>query len=95
MKNIQVIDSAINCAYNIYSVTSEVFEKIFPNGQDIEFSDDLFARLGDETAQELLSPVWSSRVEKCDVKGVHGTLFYGLDEKKPFYPNKKEVDLDL
>jgi hypothetical protein len=32
---------------------------------------------------------------KKTVNGIHGTLFYQLDEKKKFYPNKKEENLTL
>lgn len=94
MKNIQVIDGADNCAYDIFSISDEGFLKIFPNGQDIEFSEDLFERLGDDAAGNLLDPVWKSRLDKKEVKGIHGTLFYGLQNKKQYYPNKRDDDLD-
>ncbi len=38
MKNIQVIDGAINCAYDVYVATGEDFLLLFPgSGQDIQF----------------------------------------------------------
>lgn len=45
-KNIQVIDGADNCHYPIYSIEEEYFNLIFPNGQDIEFIDDFYKRIG-------------------------------------------------
>ncbi len=95
MKNIQVIDGAINCAYSIFSASDKTFKVIFPgNGQNIEFVNDLVRRVGKKRAGELLSPIWQKRVEKNSVKGIHGTLFYELETKKPFYPTKRETDLD-
>ncbi len=95
MKNIQVIDGAMNCCYDIFSVSDDDFLVIFPDGQDIEFSDDLFKRLGDEQANKVLEPIWKNQVNKKEVNGIHGTLFYQLEYKKEYYPNKKEADLDL
>jgi len=94
-KNIQVIDGATNCAYSIYRIGSADFAKVFPGpGQDIEFIDDLMDRLGEAESIHILSPIWRNRVEKPQVHGIHGTLLYGLDFKKPFYPHKRETDLD-
>lgn len=98
MKNIQVIDSAINCAYSIYQVEDDVFDLIFPNeGQDIEFIEDFEERVGIEKVNSVLRPAWSRMIrEKSNVNGIHGTLFYELrDEKKRFYPNKRETDFDI
>lgn len=95
MKNIQVIDGAVNCAYCVYQVSDEDFSLIFPGAnQDIEFIDDLFDRLGDQKAEKILSLIWKRRTDKKNISGLHGTLFYQLECKKKFYPNKRELDLD-
>ena len=94
MKNIQVIDGADNCAYDIFSISDTGFLKVFPNEQDIEFSEDLFERLGDDEASKVLEPIWKNRLVKTEFKGIHGTLFYGLQSKKQYYPNKRDDDLD-
>jgi hypothetical protein len=44
MKNIQVIDSALNCVYDIFAATDEEFALIFPPGEDVAFIDELLAR---------------------------------------------------
>lgn len=94
-KNIQVIDGATNCAYSIYPMNSADFAKVFPGpGQDVEFIDDLMDRLGETEAIRILSPIWGHRVDKPQVQGIHGTLFYGLEVKRAFYPNKRETDFD-
>ena len=46
MKNIQVIDGAENCTYDIYSINDKDFKIIFPGKtQDVEFADDLINAL--------------------------------------------------
>ena len=95
MKNIQVIDDALNCTYSIFAVEDAEFEMLFPNGTDIEFNDDLFARLGEAEAAKLLDEIWKRPVDKKSVIGIHGTLFYGMDYKKKYYPTKRDCDMKL
>jgi hypothetical protein len=91
MKNIQVIDGAENSEYAIYSVTDDEFALIFPaEGQNIEFIEDLVERLGEDMADRVFEHVWDRRVDKLDVVGIHGTLFYELLSKKEFYPTKND-----
>jgi hypothetical protein len=91
MKNIQVIDGAMNCAYDVYATTEEEFLKIFPGvDQDIQFIEDI---RDDEEIKQILARMWKQRLSKPEIHGIHGTLFYELTAKKQFYPNKKESDL--
>ncbi|NJK52830.1 MAG: hypothetical protein HC936_08330 [Leptolyngbyaceae cyanobacterium SU_3_3] len=93
MKNIQVIDHAINCAYDVYRVTEEEFSRIFPESeQDIQFIEDLG---DDEDITQILTRMWKRRLKKPEINGIHGTLFYQLAEKKRFYPTKREIDLTI
>jgi len=93
MKNVQVIDGAINTAYNIYAIPDDEFELIFPDGQDIEFIEDFVERAGSRRADRILSAAWRRLVKKSEVQGIHGTLFYGLKaQKMGLYPNKRFAD---
>ncbi|MGG6269826.1 hypothetical protein ACQ4M3_40625 [Leptolyngbya sp. AN03gr2] len=93
MKNIQVIDRAMNCAYDVYSATDEEFLKIFPEpNQDIQFNEDIEE---DEEIRQILARLWKRRLKKLEIHGIHGTLFYQLPEKKQFYPNKRDSDLTV
>jgi hypothetical protein len=93
MKNIQVIDGAINCAYDVFAATEAEFALIFTGaGQDIQFIEDIQDNL---LVQKALVNLWQRRITKSDIQGIHGTLFYGLSEKQQFYPNKMEIDLTL
>jgi len=92
-KNVQVIDGALNCAYDIFSLPEDDFRLVFPStDQDIEFVEDFFAR-DERVAQRVCEAMWTSRVDKTSVRGIHGTLFYGLEAKKVFYPTKREKEM--
>ncbi|MEH6631246.1 MAG: hypothetical protein V7776_10480 [Halopseudomonas aestusnigri] len=92
-RNIQVIDNAENCTYSIFKLEESVFRVIFPNGQDVEFIEDLVNRIGEEKVLELLAPMWKCEEPKSKVIGIHGTLFYQLEFKKKYYPSKKESEM--
>ena len=93
MKNIQVIDGASNCSYDIFAMTEEEFRILFPDpGQDIEFIEDAIDRTGNDELGEIMRNVWKRPVKKPDVTGIHGTLFYELLWKKKYYPNKRSDD---
>ena len=100
MKNIQVIDGAYNASYDIWTISDELFQLIFPNeGQNIEFIEDFtertWSRLSTSEQKRLYAEWWSRPVPKSEVQGIHGTLFYELKEAKAgYYPNKKESDLN-
>ncbi len=94
MKNVQVIDGARNCTYDVFAASEEDFHLIFPGeGQDVEFIEDFIDRVGEHVANGVTKRLWSSRVDKKRVAGIHGTLFYELDFKKKFYPSKREEEM--
>jgi len=94
MKHIQVIDSATNTGYWIYQVDDISFFEMFPDkGQDIEFISDFIQRVGESRAEEILSNIWPRKMDKKSVPGIDGTLFFELEHKKRYYPNKRESDL--
>jgi hypothetical protein len=95
MKNIQVIDGANNCSYDIFAVTDDEYKILFPDpGQDIEFIEDAIDRAGECKLGAIMKNVWARRIKKTDVNGIHGTIFYELLWKKRYYPNKKDDDIE-
>lgn len=40
MKNIQIIDRALNCAYDIFEMSDDLYDYIFRGGRDIAFIED-------------------------------------------------------
>lgn len=96
MPNIQVIDGADNCTYEIFEADRDIFCLIFPEeGQDVEFADEFAARVGERRASEALNELWRRRLDKKRANGIHGTLFFELENKKAFYPTKKESEMSL
>ena len=68
---------------------------IFPNDQqNIEFIEDVTARLNEAECNQLATALWKYPLNKQDVKGIHSTLFYECGYKKEYYPNKYERDLN-
>lgn len=94
MKNIQIIDGAVNATYSIFQATDEEFEQIFPQGgQDIEIVEDYVDRVGENEAGRTLSQLWGRPVRKRDVQGIHGTLYYDYQKKAKYLPkSKREID---
>jgi hypothetical protein len=90
MKNIQIIDSAENSVYDIFQATEDEFAVIFPDGTDVAFSDEL---LGDEQSLiALFTEIWKRRIPKKEAQGIHGIIFYGLSQKKQYYPTRKDEE---
>jgi hypothetical protein len=87
MKNIQVIDGALNCTFSIFQATDEEFALVFPEaGQDIQYAEDLdLSAVGD-----VLDRIWERPIRKRDAMGIHGTLFYQLQRYKEWYPQNRE-----
>jgi alkyl sulfatase BDS1-like metallo-beta-lactamase superfamily hydrolase len=94
MKNIQVIDGALNCTFSIFQATDEEFSLLFPEpGQDIQYAEDLTFASQDEF-NAALQRIWERPLRKQDACGIHGTLFYQLERYKKTYREKREDSVD-
>jgi hypothetical protein len=96
MKNIQVIDGALNATYSIFQATDQEFDQIFSApGQDIEIVEEYVGRVGEKQAERVLSALWKRPVHKRHAQGIHGTLFYDYAERTNYLPgSRREVDRD-
>ena len=92
MKNIQVIDGAVNCVYDIFATTDEEFALIFPPGEDVAFIDEVLERNDSTPIDNLFQNLWRRRIPKVHVNGIHGVLFYDSDAKKVFYPTRRDEE---
>jgi hypothetical protein len=92
VKNIQIIDAAENCVYDIFAATESEFRLIFPPGEDIAFIDEVYEREDEESLKVVFKNIWLRRVPKSEVQGIHGLLFYQLDAKKIYYPTRKDEE---
>lgn len=95
MKNIQVIDGAVNATFSVFQATDEEFAAIFPDGSDIDTIEDVIARLGEIEAARVVGPMWERPILKRDAQGIHGTLLYDADERREYLPqSRRELDWD-
>jgi len=92
MKNIQVIDGAVNCVYDIFAATEEEYGLIFPAGEDVAFIDEVRGRVASDTLIPALTALWQRRIPKCEAIGIHGLLFYECEEKKVYYPTRRDEE---
>lgn len=92
MKNIQVIDGAVNCVYDIFAATDDEFDLIFPEGTNIAFIEDVCARENEEVLANAFTNIWARPIQKAEANGIHGIIFYGLIEKKKYYPNLRDEE---
>ena len=94
MKNIQIIDGALNATFSVFQATEDEFAALFPaDGQDMEIIEDFFERCGEEEARRILEPIWERPILKRDTQGIHGTLYYNYEDRRQYLPaTKREVD---
>jgi hypothetical protein len=91
MKNIQVIDGALNCTFSIFQATDEEFALLFPEPrQDIQYAEDLVLLPRQDEVEAALRQLWERPIRKQDALGIHGTLFYKLERYKTYYRAKRE-----
>ena len=90
MKNIQIIDGANNCVYDIFSAEDTEYYLLFPEGKDIAFIDEIYSTGDAQLLDTIFKNIWQRRIKKSDVCGIHGIIFYELENKKAFYPTRKD-----
>ena len=86
MKNIQIIDGADNCTFSIFQATDREFRRSFPAVDRISSSPNSSSNASVPRGSAVLTPIWERPIAKKDVKGLHGTLFYGFQSRKPLLP---------
>jgi hypothetical protein len=92
VKNIQIIDGAENCVYDIFGSTDDEFALIFPDEQDIAFIDEVYSRGNSAELDCAFENIWKRRIAKRDAMGIHGILFYEVEAKKAYYPTRRDED---
>lgn len=92
LKNIQVIDGAINSTFDIFEIEDEKFDILFPGEKDVSFLEDYPQRLLNNN--HFWDTIYCRKVDKKSVNGIHGTLHLtGSDIDKNEFPNRKESDI--
>jgi hypothetical protein len=92
MKNIQIIDGAENCVYDIFAATDSEFLLIFGSNTNIGFIDEIYANGNTPELDKAFEKIWSRPIKKNEVLGIHGTIFYELSSKKIYYPSRRDEE---
>jgi hypothetical protein len=92
MKNIQIFDEAVNAVYDIFAATGDEFALIFSTGTDIAFIDEVYQQQPAEVLDAAFNAIWQRRVPKSQAMGIHGILFYESEQKKPYYPTRRDEE---
>jgi hypothetical protein len=70
MKNIQIIDGALNYTFSVFQITDEEFALLFPEpGQDIQFVEDLADLPAQKEIALALNRIWERPIRKREVQG--------------------------
>lgn len=90
MKNVQVIDGAVNSIFEIYEVPEALFELMFPDQRDVAFLSDV-ERAFEGRCDDPWAWLHRNSVAKRQVVGIHGTLHLtGSGCLEEYFPDRRE-----
>jgi hypothetical protein len=94
MKNIQIIDGALNSTFDIYQIRDDLYKLIFPNDSDIAFIEDVESISARSGIDKFWDRIYRHKVDKRQVRGIHGTLHLtGSHVSKQYFPTGKESEV--
>ena len=96
MKNVQVIDGAVNSTFDIYAISEDTYNVIFSNGEDVVFLDSVEVRLRSLNIDKeaFWQRFYRKKVLKKEVEGIHGTLHLtGSFCQEQYFPTHKENEV--
>lgn len=76
----------------IFAATDEEFSLIFRSDEDIAFIDEVYQRRPAKYLDAVFAEIPKRRIPKANSKGIHGTLYYGLERKKSYYPTRRDEE---
>ena len=72
MKNIEVVDGALNSRFEIYAVEDHIFDQLFPEERDEIYLEDVSEDIQNNV--EFWNQVYAREVDRHSVRGIHGIL---------------------
>lgn len=95
MKNILIVDGALNATFSVFQATNEEFATLFPNGEEIDVIEDVIERTGEEVADAIFARVWKRPILKSATQGIHATLIWDDPSRRDYLPaSRREIDWD-
>lgn len=94
MKNVQVVDGAMNSTFDIYEIPEDLFKLMFPDYHDIAFQDEVDEIFQTHGGEHIWDLVYAKKIDKKSVNGIHGTLHLsGSSCEKEDFPTRKEAEV--
>ena len=93
MKNVQIIDGAVNSVFEIYEIDDLSFKEIFTNDRDVVFMSEITKYIDCNNEESVLfwQKFYSNRKDKKSINGIHGTLHLeGSNCQKIYFLEGKE-----
>lgn len=72
MKNIEIVDGALNSRFEIYAVEDEIYDRLYPGEKDEIYLEDLSEEIQNDVA--LWDQVYAREMDRRLVRGIHGIL---------------------
>lgn len=72
MKNVVIIDGALNSRFEIYGIEENIFNQLFPSDIDEIYLEDLDDELQDDAT--FWNRVYENEIGRQNVQGIHGIL---------------------
>ena len=72
MRNIEIVDGALNSRFEIFAVEDRIFDRLFCGGKDEIYLEDLSEDLQNEV--KFWDEVYAREVDRSSVQGIHGIL---------------------
>jgi hypothetical protein len=95
MKNILMIDGAMNATFSVFQATDDEFATLFPNGQEMDVIEDVIARTGADVSERIFNRIWQRPILKSEAVGIHATLIYDDPSRRDYLPlSRREIDWD-
>ena len=95
MKNILMVDSAMNATFSVFQATDDEFKTLFPNGEEMDVIEDVIIRTGEEVAGVIFDQVWQRPILKSEATGIHATIIYDDPSRRDYLPaSRREIDWD-
>jgi hypothetical protein len=92
VKNILVIDEALNAVDNIFAASDKEFSLIFPPGQDLAFLDQVLSRGPKPLLDAAFNRIRDRTNPKRGAMGIHGALCCELEYRKQYSPTRRDVE---
>lgn len=95
MKNILIVDGAMNATFSVFQATDDEFTTLFPNGEEMDVIEDVIERVGEAASEPIFNRIWNCPILKTETYGIHATIIYDDPSRRYYLPSsRREIDWD-